>query len=167
MDLVISAIVGISSGIGSKRQLKIHNRFKNKTLSVLAITTAIMIWLSGIMGNANISPTIIMVLITIFYIIINMSMGSYLVLMTRYLSNFTTPSILPKIYSINAISKNVFRMLIGFVGSYILSITNTANSLILTGIMFSIITLALISYMKTRTGLKSDEYKKEDIYFEE
>lgn len=164
---VISAIVGIASGIGSKRQLKIHNRFKNKTLSVLAITTAMMIWLSGIMGNANISPTIIMVLITIFYIIINMSMGSYLVLMTRYLSNFTTPSILPKIYSINAISKNVFRMLIGFVGSYILSITNTANSLILTGIMFSIITLALISYMKTRTGLKPDEYKKEDIYFEE
>ena len=164
---IISAIVGIASGIGSKKQLKIHNKFKNKTLSVLAICTAIMIWLSGIIGNANISPTIIMLLITIFYIIINMSMGSYLVLMTRYLSNFSNPSILPRIYSINSISKNAFRMLIGFVGSYILSITNTANSLILTGIMFSIITLALISYMKTRTGLKPEEYKKEDIYFDE
>ena len=86
--------------------------------------------------------------------------------MTRYLSNFTNPTKLPKIYSINAISRNVFRMIIGFLGSYILSITNTANSLILTGIIFGIVVIALISYMKTRTGLKSEEYKKEDIEFD-
>ena len=86
--------------------------------------------------------------------------------MTRYLSKFTNPTILPKIYSINAISRNFFRMIIGFLGSYILSLTNSANSLILTGIIFSIVTLSLISYMKTRTGLKPEEYKKEDIEFD-
>ena len=57
-------------------------------------------------------------------------------------------------------------MIIGFLGSYILSITNTANSLILTGIIFGIVVIALISYMKTRTGLKPEEYKKEDIEFD-
>ena len=57
-------------------------------------------------------------------------------------------------------------MIIGFIGAYLLSITNTANSLILTGIIFTIVVLALISYMKTRTGLKPEEYKKEDIEFD-
>ena len=57
-------------------------------------------------------------------------------------------------------------MITGFIGSYLLSITNTANSLILTGLIFTIVTLALISYMKTRTGLKPEEYKKEDIEFD-
>lgn len=163
---IISAVVGIASGIGSKNQLKIHKIFRNKTLSVLAIITAITIWLSGIVGNSNLSSNSIMILVTIFYIILNTGKGAYGVLMTRYLSNFTNPTILPKIYSINAISRNVFRMAIGFLGSYILSITNTANSLILTGIIFGIVVIALISYMKTRTGLKPEEYKKEDIEFD-
>lgn len=163
---IISAIVGIASGIGSKHQLKIHTMFRNKTLSVLAIATAITIWLSGIVGNSSLSPNTIMILVTTFYVILNIGKGTYGVIMTRYLSNFTNATILPKIYSVNAISRNVFRMIIGFLGSYILSITNTANSLILTGIIFGIVTIALISYMKTRTGLKPEEYKKEDIEFD-
>mgnify|MGYP004636281269 CR=1 FL=1 len=163
---IIAAVVDIASGIGAKNQLKIHKIFKNKTLSVLAITTAVMIWLSGIIGNSNLSANSIMIATMIFYIVINTNKGAFGVLMTRYLSNFTNPTMLPKIYSINAISRNFFRMTIGFLGSYILSITNTANSLILTGIIFSIVTLSLISYMKTRTGLKPEEYKKEDIEFD-
>ena len=163
---IIAAIADIASGIGSKHQLKIHKMLRNKTLSILATITAITIWLSGIVGNSNLLPNTIMIIITIFYVILNTGKGTYGVLMTRYLSNFTNPTILPKIYSINSMSKNFFRMVIGFLGSYILSITNTANSLILTGIIFSIVTLSLISYMKTRTGLKPEEYKKEDIKFD-
>ena len=125
-----------------------------------------MIWLSGIIGNSNLLPNSIMILITIFYIILSANKGIFGVLMTRYLSNFTNKTILPKIYSINSMSRNFFRMIIGFLGAYILSITDTANSLILTGIIFTIVTLALISYMKTRTGLKPEEYRKEDIEFD-
>lgn len=163
---IVTAIVEIASGTGSKNQLKLHNMFKNKTLSILAITSAIMIWLTGIIGISNLLPYSIMILVTIFYIILNANKGIYGVLITRYLGNFTDNSILPKIYSINAISRNIFRMITGFIGSYLLSITNTANSLILTGLIFTIVTLALISYMKTRTGLKPEEYKKEDIEFD-
>lgn len=163
---IIAAIVGIASGIGSKKQLKLHKMFKNKTLSMIAITSALMIWLSGIIGCSNLSANTIMILIMIFFVVLNVVKGAFGVLMTRYLSNFTNPTILPKIYSINAISRNFFRMIIGFLGSYILTLTNSANSLILTGIIFSIVTLSLISYMKTRTGLKPEEYKKEDIEFD-
>lgn len=162
----IAAIVGIASGIGAKNQLKLHNKLKNKTLSAMAITTAVTILLSGFVGISKLSSNSIMIFITIFYIIINSNKGIFGVITIRYLGNFADSNILPKIYAINNISRNVFRMLIGFLGSYILTITNTANSLILTGIIFTIVTLALISYMKTRTGLKPEEYKKEDIEFD-
>lgn len=163
---IISAIVGIASGIGSKNQLKLHNKFKNKTLSVMAITTAVTILLTGFVGISNLSSTSIMILVTIFYTVINMNKGCFGVITIRYLGNFADAKILPKIYSINNMSRNFFRMIIGFLGSYILSITNTANSLILTGIIFTIVTLSLINYMKTRTGLNAEEYKKEEIKFD-
>lgn len=165
-NAIIAAIVGIASGVGSKYQLTLHKMFRNKTLSALAVVTAVMILLSGIFGISNISPNIIMICVMLFYCVINSNKGSFGILMTRYLSNFTNSSILPKIYSVNGISRNLFRMIIGFLGSYLLTITNTANCLILSGIIFGIVTIALISYMKTRTGLKPGEYKKEDIKFE-
>ena len=70
------------------------------------------------------------------------------------MGNFTTEKILPKIFAVNAIGKNVFRMSIGFLGSYLLTVTNTANSTIIFGIILTIVSIALISYMSTRLGLK-------------
>lgn len=163
---IVTEIVGIASGLGSKYQLEFHNMFKNKTLSVMAITTALMIVLTGLVGISNLPPNTIMIFVTIFYIVTNTNKGIYGVVMSRYLGNFTNEKILPKIYSINNMSKNLFRMIIGFLGSYLLEITNTANAIILTGIIFVIVTLSLISYLKTRTGLKPEEYKKEDIEFD-
>lgn len=81
------------------------------------------------------------------------------------MGNFADDQILPKIYAVNAISRNVFRMGIGFLGSYLLNITNTANATIIFGILFAIISLSLISYMSTRLGLKPEEYRKEDIEY--
>ena len=57
-------------------------------------------------------------------------------------------------------------MIIGVLGSYLLGITNTAHAEILIGIIAAIITIALISYMKTRIGLKPEEYKKDEIKFD-
>ena len=54
-------------------------------------------------------------------------------------------------------------MLIGFLGSYLLTITNTAHATILLGIIFIIISFSLVSYMKMRIGLKPKEYRKEEI----
>ena len=81
------------------------------------------------------------------------------------MGNFTTEKILPKVFAVNAISKNVFRMSICFLGSYLLTVTNTANSTIIFGIILTIVSIALISYMSTRLGLKPKEYRKEDIEY--
>ena len=84
-------------------------------------------------------------------------------LIYRYLSNFTKENIITQIFAVKAISKNVFRSCIGFLGAYLLDITNTANATILVGIILLIATLGLVSYMQTRLGLKPEEYDEKDI----
>ena len=61
-----------------------------------------------------------------------------LVLTTRYLGNFSDEKILTQIYA--------------------------ANAIMIVGISLGIISFTLICYMKTRLGLKPEEYDKTEIY---
>ena len=112
----------------------------------------------------NISYSVSLVLITICFVMIDFSKGVGEVLASRYLGNFANKKILTQIYAANAISRNLFRAIISFLGSYLLGITNTANSMIIMGIILLITTLGLIAYMKTRLGLKPQEYSKNEIW---
>lgn len=159
----IAAIVGLASAFGSKQQLLIHNKLRNKTLSFLLIIVTIGVLISGIAGVCNISYGIAVTIITICYIVINFAKGAYEVLTSRYLSNFTTEKELTQIYAIDETCKNGSRAILGFLGSYLLEITSAANSLIIIGIMLVIITCSLISYMKTRLGLRPEEYAESEI----
>lgn len=161
---IITAIVGIASGVGSKYQLNFHRRFRNKSLSRIMQITTIMILIMGLVGITKLSPAIIILVILITNIVINFMKGINGVLSVRYMGNFTNDQIITKIYAVNAISRNVFRMGIGFLGSYLLTITNTANATIIIGIFLAVISISLISYMSTRLGLKPEKYDKSDIY---
>lgn len=160
----IAAIVGIASAIGSKGQIEFHNIFRNKSLSMILLLTTVSIIISGIVGIFNINYGISVLIIIISFSIISFVKGVSGVLSSRYLSNFSNEKIITQIYAVNAISRNVFRAIIGFLGSYLLRITNTANSTLLVGIILLITTLGIISYMKTRLGLNPEEYDEREIY---
>ena len=87
-----------------------------------------------------------------------------LVLVSRYLGNFSSEKILTQIYAANAMVKNLLRAIIGFLGSYLLDITNTANSMVIVGLFLLVVSISLIGYMKTRLGLKPEEYGEDEIY---
>lgn len=148
---------------GSKQQLLIHKRLRNKSLSFLLILATIGVLVSGLAGIFNLSYAMALIIITICFIMINFAKGVYEVLTSRYLSNFTTEKELTQIYAIDETFRNGSRAILGFLGSYLLEITSAANSLILVGIMLVIITCSLISYMKTRIGLKPEEYAESEI----
>lgn len=160
----IAAIVGITAAVGSKKQIQFHKYFRNKSLSAILLLTTFSILVAGIMGVTNISYGINLTIITICFSIINFARGIDGVLSTRYLGNFASEKILTQIFAVSAISRNLFRAIIGFLGSYLLRITNTANSIIILGIILLVTTIGLISYMKTRLGLKPDEYDENEIF---
>ena len=159
----IAAIIGIASAIGSERQLDFHKKFRNKSLTVILIIMTIAVIVSGIIGTMKLPYIISLIIIGICFIANGFAKGTYEVLITRYLSNFTNSKVLTQIFAVNEMSRNIFRAVISFFGAYLLGITNTANALIIVGVILAIITLALISYMKTRLGLKPEQYGENDI----
>ena len=161
---IIAAIVGVAAAMGSKKQIQFHNHFRNKSLSIILLLTTFSILIAGIMGIINISYEINLTMIILCFAVINFVKGMSGVLTTRYLGNFADEKILTQIFAVNAISRNIFRAGIGFLGSYLLRITNTANSMILVGIILLVTVLGLISYMKTRLGLKPEEYGEKEIF---
>lgn len=145
-------------------QLKFHKKFKNKTLSAILISVTIAILAEGLTVIFNAPYIISLLVITVASVMINIDKGISLVLTTRYLGNFSSSKILTQIYAANAMMKNFLRSIIGFVGSYLLDITTTANAMVLVGIFLTIISISLISYMKTRLGLKPEQYDENEIY---
>lgn len=162
---IITAIMQIMASIGSKKQIQFHNRFRNKSLSIMLWTMTCCILIAGIMGIIHISYGINLTIIIIVCFAINYFVqGMNGVLTARYLGNFANEKILTQIFAVNSISENIFRAGIGFLGSYLLRITNTANSIVLIGIILLITVIGLTSYMKTRLGLKPEEYDEKEIF---
>ncbi len=128
----------------------------------MVVTISILI--SGIVGLLKVPYIVSLLIIIICFVIINVSKGMSLVLTTRYLGNFSDEKILTQIYAANAMMKNLLRAIIAFVGSYLLDATSTANAIMIVGISLGIISFILICYMKTRLGLKPEEYDKTEIY---
>lgn len=161
---IVAAIISIAAAIGSKKQKQFHKHFRNKALSTILIIVTISILIAGITGIINISYGVSLTIITICFVMIDLVKGMGEVLASRYLSNFASEKILTQIYAVNAISRNLFRAIISFLGAYLLGITSTANSMILVGIILLITVLGLMSYMKTRLGLKPKEYDKTEFF---
>ncbi len=161
---MVAAIMSFAASVGSKNQMRFHNYFRNKSLSTILFMITFSILIAGLAGIFRSHFGITLTIIITCFVIINFAEGMSGVLSTRYLGNFANKSILPQIYAVNAISRNVFRAIIAFLGSYLLQVTNTTNSMILIGIILLITTLGLVSYMKTRLGLKPKEYSKNEFY---
>lgn len=155
----------IASGVGSNKQLDFHNKFKNTSLSKILIIILICIFVIGGSSLIKLDFVYSLVIITIAALVIFFVKGVHDVLTVRYLQNFTNEIILPKIYAVNSFSRNASRIIISFVGSYFLRITNTGNAILLVGIMFFLIVIALILYMKPRVGLNPEEYDEKEINF--
>jgi len=156
----------IFSGIGSKKQLDFHNKFKNKSLSVILVGTLASIFIIGITGVLKLNMVLSISIIFPAVAFYNLFKGINQVITARYLQNFASENLISKIYAVNSISRNLARAILGFIGSYLLEITDSSNAIIIIGIIFFIIVIMLIMYMKTRIGLKPEDYKLEDIKFE-
>ena len=159
----ITAILSVAVAQGSKLQIQFHKFFRNKGLSVVLIIITVSITLAGIVGNLHLSYIVSIILISIFLIFTYFGKGLSEVLISRYLGNFTNNKVLTQIIAMNEFSRNFFRAIVSFIGAYIINITNASNALIITGLFSFVLTFSLISYMKTRLGLKPEEYKEGEI----
>lgn len=162
---IILAILEIIQGLSSKKANNFNEKYKNKSLTYLSIKITLGIAIAGGVVIIGI-PRIQQLAIIIFTYILRMhDRGVFQIIKKRYMGNFVTPKMLTKIYSAHSIMASLCRMSVGAIGSYLLTIMTIEYAMVVVGILFTIITLVFSKYMKTRIGLKPEEYTKKDIVY--
>ena len=162
---IISMMQTIIQGYSGKFSDKYNNKYKNKSLTYISILLAIVfISIGGIsLININIEfKVLIIVLISILMYVLN---GIYTILYKRYINNFSNEKILPTLYSMNNIYCNFERVIINSIGSFVLTVVTVDYGFIVMGIVFVVFSILLQIYMKSRLGLKPEEYTKEDLKY--
>ena len=162
------ALISLINAIASKKENKFNSILKNKSLTVLSLTLSISALVAGICGISRIRENLVGIIIILStYMIFGFINGMYYTIIDRYLMNFANKEIDTQINSVYNLFRNATKMIFGYLASFILGVTTSANALIIVGIIFTIIYISISQYMKTRLGLKPDEYSKEERKYDE
>ncbi|MBR3133471.1 MAG: hypothetical protein IKG42_05365 [Clostridia bacterium] len=163
----IFAILGIIAAITSARTNIIQKKFKNRALTYLGIYYTASVILSGTAVLLDI-PTSLMISIVLFSIVLQYSIrGPYATLIKQYLNNFSHPTMRIKIQSANVLIECITSTLLTLFCSFLLSITTSAYTTLIIGLIIFMFIVLTLDYMKTRVGLKPEEYKNSDINYHE
>ena len=160
---IILAMLQLNRGVMSKFAGKLNTKFKNKTLTLMALMLTFSFIITGLVAIFKINIMVLLMVILITGIISSGIEGIYQILNSKYLNNFSNSKMVSKIYGANTIMNNLLRMIVAFVGTLVLDNFNIKHTMIIVGMIFTAIVYLLFIYMKPRVGLKPDKYKPEDI----
>lgn len=163
---IMFSVLGIIAGIASKKQEKLHQKFHNKTLSILGFVITGSCFLSGILGILTEEYKIIVGIIFGLYSMKYIASALYEPLMEKYLSNFTNEEIDTKIYTANNFFKGMAGAIAGILAAFLLDRMKTAYCMIIVGVIFGILMILINQFMKKRVGLKPEEYSKEEVKYD-
>ncbi len=164
---IIAAIGGIISSLASKYQNQFHNKFKNKSLLTIAILLSVSVIVAGVVGMGAKQSMILLLFVILSIFIYNFCLGMFHTSIDKYLRNFSNEKIDTKIFAAYNLFRNVFRMVGTLFASFLLDKMATAYCMIVIGVLFTIIYILLGKYMKTRVGLKPEEYSNEERKYDE
>ena len=163
---ILFAILGIISGISTKKQDKFHNKFRNKSLTVIGLMLVGSCIFSGISGIIAKQISIGIIFVIIFYTIRYVCLGLYHALIDKYLSNFTNEQIDTKIFTAKNFLSSITSAIAGIFAAFLLDRMETAYFMVIIGIIFLILMTLVIKFMKNRVGLKPEEYSKEEVKYD-
>ena len=164
---IIFAVLGIIASFATKKQEQFHQRFKNKSLSVIGLSITIACMLSGLLGVFSNNIRYLILGIIFMYIVKYVMTSIYYNLTEKYLRNFANEEIDTKIYTAQNLIKSISSAIVGVFASFLLDRMSTAYCMIILGIVFTVLTILTLTYMKTRVGLKPEQYSKEERKYDE
>lgn len=159
---IIIAILTFIGGISLSLKESIEKKFKNKTLSFISLMYIGACIIIGIISSSYIGKSIIPIIL-VMLAIQRITTSIWYILESKYLKNFTKEEMRNKItftYEfIGGIAASIFSIL----GGLLLEIVNVEKAFLIVGLFFLASMVVVLDYMRTRFGLKPEEYEKEDI----
>lgn len=162
-----AAAYSAASALGSKKQKEFNDKFKNNSIIVISLLASSSTIIAGLLGlKANNIP-VLSVLIVFMFLIGKYAHGIFYTIMDRYFRNFTNKDIDTKIFAVKSLFVNIVSAIIGIIASFLLDKMSTAYCMIVVGATFTIIYILMGKYMKSRVGLKPEEYSEEERKYDE
>lgn len=159
---MIFAILNLIGGISLSLKRPIEKKFKNRTLAFISLMYIGACIVIGAISTMYTDDFIIPVIL-VMYVIQRISTSIWYILESKYLKNFTNEYMRNKItftYEfIGGIAASIFSIL----GGVLLEVASIQNAFLLVGLIALASMVVTLDYMRTRFGLKPEEYKKEDI----
>ncbi len=162
---MIFAVLTLIAGIALSLKRPIEKKFKNRTLafiSLMYIGACIIIGIVSSIFESQMVIPIILIMCTIQKI--NVSL--WYIFEPKYLKNFTIENMRNKITFAYEFIGGIVASFFSVLGGLLLNILNVKHAFLVVGILALVSIIIVLNYMKTRFGLKPEEYKKEDIEFE-
>ena len=164
---IVSAVLTLVSAYASKKQNDFHHKFRNKSIMIIALMTSISTFIAGAVGLQAEQFRIFIVVIILSYMIAKFAHGMFYTIIDRYFRNFTNKSIDTKVFAVKNLFVNIISAIIGIIASFLLDKMQTAYCMIIVGSVFTVLYLLMGKYMKTRVGLKPEQYSKEERKYDE
>ncbi len=161
---IIIAAITLIAGLTTIYQNKFHKKYRNKSLGILAISYVLSMIIMGVLVLTNSKEVLPLVLVLLC--IRNITMSLYYILAERYLKNFSTPKTRGRISFASETITNIIESACMFGAGIILDITSIGTATLWMGLLFLGVFVVLLDYMRTRVGLRPNQYKEEDIDLE-
>lgn len=162
-----AAAFSASSAIGAKRQKEFNDKFKNKSIIVVALMASISAIIVGILGLKKEQSYVLTIIIILLFLVGKFAHGVFYTIMDRYFRNFTNKEIDTKIFAVKNLFVNIVSATMGIMASFLLNKMSTAYCMLVLGTIFTIMYLLMSKYMKARVGLKPEEYSKFERKYDE
>ncbi|MFG6319897.1 MAG: MFS transporter, partial [Clostridia bacterium] len=162
-----AAAFSASSAIGAKRQKEFNDKFKNKSIIVVALMASISAIIVGILGLKKEQSYVLTIIIILLFLVGKFAHGVFYTIMDRYFRNFTNKEIDTKIFAVKNLSVNIVSATMGIMASFLLNKMSTAYCMLVLGTIFTIMYLLMSKYMKVRVGLRPEEYSKFERKYDE
>lgn len=161
---MIYAILSMIAGFSVNLITTLEKKFKNRILTFLSLTYVLSFLLVALIV-INFTGPMMISFVLLLYCIVKMVEGNWYVLEPKYLKNFSQPEMRGKISFAYEIVNSIIASTMSILGSLLLKVVPIKSAfLIITLILLGILILVL-DYMRTRFGLKLEQYTKEDIEF--
>ena len=162
---IIFGIFTIFTVITTWKQNWFHKKLHNRVLTLFALAFSTSLILMGLTVIVDINYKLTLIIVFAMMIIQNMLKGPYYTLIKRYLNSFSNENISVRIYSINNFVNGIVGAIVSLGVSTLLNYTDISYAVLIIGIIVLILFIGILDYMRTRIGLKPEEYRKEDIEF--
>lgn len=163
----MAAVISLSSAYASKKQQDFHNKFRNKTIVIIALMASVSTIIAGIAGLSALQFPFLLAIIALSFIIARFAHGMFYTIIDRYFRNFTSKDIDTKIFAVKNLFVNIVSAVAGMMASFLLNKMSTAYCMIIVGTVFTVLYILMGKYMKFRVGLKPEEYSKQERKYDE